>query len=356
MISPDPRILIIAPSWVGDAVLAEPLTALLKERYPRCVIDVFAPSWCAPVYARMRYVHRVIENPLPHGPLNWRRRKALAKDLAVVGYTHAFVLPNSWKSALIPYFARIPQRIGYIGEARFGLLNDRRTLRPEMFPRLVDRFAALAYPADATPDKIKTPMPALAPQQDSQRAVRDALHLSVSPAPVAVFCPGAEYGPAKRWPPEHFAELALRLMGEGFAVWLVGSPKDRPITNQIVAAVRSNTPDSDAPGDHVLRPPLHDLVGRTDLGAAVDLISAARVVVSNDSGLMHIAAALGIPLVALFGSSSPTYTPPLSPHARIARIDIECSPCFKRECPRKHFKCMRELTPQMVYQHIVALR
>jgi heptosyltransferase-2 len=346
----EPRILIIAPSWVGDAVLAEPLTALLKARYPHSVIDVFAPGWCAPVCARMRHVHRVIENPLPHGSFNWRQRKVLAESLAAARYTHAFVLPNSWKSALIPYFARIPQRIGYTGEARFKLLNDRRTLLPKMFPRLVDRFAALAYPTDTATDKIKTPMPVLMPQPDRQRAALDALHLAASPAPVAIFCPGAEYGPAKRWPPEYFAELAQRLIHENIIVWLVGSPKDRPIADQIVAAVRANTQLNDAPAM------LHDLVGRTDLGTAVDLIAAARIVVSNDSGLMHIAAALGVPLVALFGSSSPAYTPPLSPCARIAHIDIECSPCFRRECPHKHFKCMRDLTPQTVYQHIVALR
>ncbi|MDR0771236.1 MAG: lipopolysaccharide heptosyltransferase II [Burkholderiales bacterium] len=346
----EPRILIIAPSWVGDAVLAEPLTALLKARYPHSVIDVFAPAWCAPVYARMRYVHRVIENPLPHGPLHWGQRKALAQNLATADYTHAFVLPNSWKSALIPYFARIPQRIGYTGEARFHLLNDRRTLHQEKFPRLVDRFAALAYPADTAADKIKTPAPVLVPQQDRQRAALDALRLTVSPTPIAVFCPGAEYGSAKRWPPEYFAELAQRLLHEGLAIWLVGSSKDRPIADQIIAAIRSNAPSDGTPAM------LHSLVGHTDLGTAVDLIAAARLVVSNDSGLMHIAAAVGVPLVALFGSSSPTYTPPLSSRARIARIDIECSPCFKRECPRKHFRCMRELTPQAVYQHIVALR
>ncbi len=351
MSSTEPRILIVAPSWVGDAVLAEPLTALLKARHPRSVIDVFAPGWCAPVYARMRYVHRVIENPLQHGPLNWQQRKTLAHSLANTGYTHAFVLPNSWKSALIPYFARIPQRIGYTGEARFKLLNDRRTLQPASFPRLVDRFAALAYPAGTAPDKIKTPPPVLLPQRDLQSAAFDALHLSTGPAPVTIFCPGAEYGPAKRWPPEYFAELAQRLIREGMAVWLVGSPKDRPAADQIVAAVHSVAPTGEA-----LSAQLHDLVGRTDLGTAVDLMAAARVVVSNDSGLMHIAAALSIPLVALFGSSSPAYTPPLSPRARIAKIDIECSPCFQRECPLKHFKCMRELTPQTVYQHIVALR
>ncbi|MDR2017142.1 MAG: lipopolysaccharide heptosyltransferase II [Burkholderiales bacterium] len=351
MPSPEPRILIIAPSWVGDAVLAEPLTALLKARYPHSVIDVFAPVWCAPVYARMRHIHRIIENPLPHGPLRWRQRRTLAQRFAVTNYTHAFVLPNSWKSALIPYFARIPQRIGYTGEARFKLLNDRRTLLPKLFPRLVDRFAALAYPAGTALDKIKVPAPVLVPRQDLQHAALETLRLSISPMPVVVFCPGAEYGSAKRWPSEYFAELAQRLIREGMAVWLVGSPKDRPIADQIIAAIQLSAPSSNA-----LPAQLHDLVGRTDLGTAADLIAAARVVVSNDSGLMHIAAALNVSLVALFGSSSSAYTPPLSPRARIASIDIECSPCFRRECPRKHFRCMRELTPQMVYQHIVALR
>ncbi|MDR2710584.1 MAG: lipopolysaccharide heptosyltransferase II [Burkholderiales bacterium] len=361
MSSLEPRILIVAPSWVGDAVLTEPLTALLKERYPHSVIDVFAPAWCAPVYARMRHVHRIIENPLSHGAFNWQQRKALAKNLAAADYSHAFVLPNSWKSALIPYLAHIPQRIGYTGEARFRLLNDRRKLLPQTFPRLVDRFAALAYPANTAPDKIKTPTPVLLPREDLRRATLNALHLSASPAPVTVFCPGAEYGPAKRWSSEYFAELAQRLIHEGFVIWIVGSPKDKAVAEQIVAAACSNaqnTPNTQsAPqSNSTSLPQLHNLVGHTDLGDAVDLIAAARVVVSNDSGLMHIAAAVGVPLVALFGSSSPIYTPPLSPRARIARIDIECSPCFQRECPRKHFKCMRELTPQMVYQQIVALR
>jgi heptosyltransferase-2 len=349
MSSVKPRILIIAPSWVGDAVMTEPLMALLKERYPHCVIDVFAPGWCESVYARMRYVHHVIENPLPHGPLNLRQRWVLARKLSTENYTHAFVLPNSWKSALSPFLARIPQRTGYTGEARFGLLNDRRTLLPKVFLRLVDRFAALAHPANTAPDEIKTPEPVLIPQR-VQRPVLDALHLAASPVPIAIFCPGAEYGPAKRWLPEYFADLALRLINEGTAVWLIGSPKDRPITDQIVTTLRLSTQTGDTPAL------LHDLVGRTDLGTAVDLIAAARIVVSNDSGLMHIAAALNIPLVALFGSSSPTYTPPLSARARIASVNMDCSPCFQRECPNKHFKCMRELTPKKVYQHIVALR
>ncbi|MGC1817988.1 MAG: lipopolysaccharide heptosyltransferase II, partial [Casimicrobiaceae bacterium] len=155
--------------------------------------------------------------------------------------------------------------------------------------------------------------------------------------PIAVLCPGAEFGPAKRWPVEHFAALARMLADDGHALWILGSPNDRPVAAALVAALGSAVPD------------VTDLTGRTDLGSAIDLMSAATLVVSNDSGLMHAAAAVGARLVALFGSSSPAYTPPLSPMARIARIEIACSPCFKRECPLGHFRCMRELTPQLVY-------
>jgi heptosyltransferase-2 len=155
--------------------------------------------------------------------------------------------------------------------------------------------------------------------------------------PIAILCPGAEFGPAKRWPAEHFADLALRLARDGFAVWIMGSPNDAPAASALEAALGGR------------RTGVTNLTGRTDLGTAIDLMSAASLVVSNDSGLMHAAAAVGAPLVALFGSSSPLYTPPLSASARIARIEIACSPCFKRECPLGHFRCMRELHPELVY-------
>jgi heptosyltransferase-2 len=162
---------------------------------------------------------------------------------------------------------------------------------------------------------------------------RHALTLSTH-RPIAILCPGAEYGPAKRWPAEHFISLARRLLDDGYAVWLLGSPNDQPAAMPIATAIAG----------------VRDLTGRTDLGTAIDLMSLASVVVSNDSGLMHAAAAVGRPLVALFGSSSPEYTPPLSPLAHVARIDIVCSPCFQRECPLGHFKCMRELEPEAVYE------
>jgi len=329
------RILIVAPSWVGDAILSEPLIALLRAQFERASIDVLAPAWCGPVYARMRGVGRVITNPIGHGRLDLGGRRALARSLrGGAGYTRAYVLPNSWKSALVPWLAGVPRRTGYLGESRWGLLNETRRLVRKAQPRLVDRFAALARPADAPPQVA--PPPVLVPDAANRAAAAQALGLALD-RPVAVLCPGAEYGPAKRWPAAHFAELARRFAADGMQVWLIGSPNDKPDAAAVAGAAGAG-----AAG-------MRDLCGRTDLGTAIDLLSLATVVVSNDSGLMHAAAAVGVPLVALFGSSSPVYTPPLSARARIARIEIECSPCFKRECPLGHFKCMRDLDPDAVY-------
>jgi heptosyltransferase-2 len=241
----------------------------------------------------MRGVRNIIENPIGHRELRLRERRVLAERLRGNGYARALVLPNSFKSALIPWLARIPRRIGYVREARGILLTDARRLDSKALPRLVDRFVALAaQPGELVPTS-----------------------------------------PAKRWPAEHFITLARRFIDSGYVVWLVGSPNDRVAADPIAAAI----------------PEVRNVCGRTDLGTAIDLLATASVVVSNDSGLMHAAAAVGRPLVALFGSSSPDYTPPLSPLARVAKIDIVCSPCFQRECPLGHFKCMRELSPNLVY-------
>jgi len=324
------RILIVAPSWVGDAILSEPLVAVLREPLGEPIVDVLAPPWCAPVYARVRGIGRIIENPLGHGELGLGRRRALAREIRARAYTRAFILPNSFKSALIPWLAGIPRRVGYAAEGRRALLTETRRLDHKTFPRLVDRFVALAVPKGRL---IPTPpAPVLVPNAANATAAMRALTLSTR-RPIAILCPGAEYGPAKRWPAEHFITLARSLLDEGYAVWLLGSPNDQPAALPIAAAI----------------PSVRDLTGRTDLGMAIDLLSLASVVVSNDSGLMHAAAAVGRPLVALFGSSSPEYTPPLSPLAHVAKIDIACSPCFQRECPLGHFKCMRELDVEQVH-------
>ena len=331
-LTPHPsRILIVAPSWIGDTILAQPLFTRLHGKHPGLILDAFAPSWAAPVLARMREVRHVIPNPFAHGEFNLMGRWRAGRELAREGYDAAIVLPNSWKSALLPFFAGIPQRIGFLGEARHGLLNRVHRYDEAALPQLAARYALLAEEVDAAaPAPLAEPHLEVA--ADAVRATLDTLGLAAAPAPVA-FCPGAEYGPAKRWPAAHFAELARRLAEADFPVWLIGSAKDREVGAEIEARAGGAC---------------RNLCGQTNLAQAIDLLSCARLVVSNDSGLMHVAAALQRPLVALYGSSSPTYTPPLSQQARILSLGLECSPCFKRECPLGHFKCMNDLSPTMV--------
>ena len=325
------RILIIGASWVGDAVLSQPLFAALKRRDPGCEIDVLAPPWTRGVLTRMPEVTHILDNPFGHGQLQLPARRALGKQLRQAGYQQAILLPNSFKSALIPWFARIPLRTGYVGELRHLLLNDARPLDSDTLPLMVERFVALSLPKGA-PLQRPVPVPRLSPNLEQQAATLQHLHLTLD-SPVAVLCPGAEFGPAKRWPVRHFVAAGRQLIAQGFQVWLLGSKKDGPIAAQIAFELSG---------------PVHDLCGATDLAQAVDLMAAAQRVISNDSGLMHVAAALDRPLVAVFGSSSPEFTPPLSTRARVVRLGLPCSPCFKRECPLGHLKCLEDLTPERV--------
>jgi len=335
-----PLILIVAPAWIGDAIISQPLLALLKLRPgsgPAPAIDVLAPPWVGPVYERMPEVSSVIDSPFAHSELGWMRRRAVAKDLAQRGYREAFVLPNSLKSALIPWLARIPVRVGYTGEQRYGLLNDRRKLDASRLPRLVDRFAALAFPDGA---KLPSPLPDPALRIDplAQQATLARLSLAMDRA-VTALCPGAEYGPAKRWPIEYYADIAIRALRAGRQAWIFGSPKDSEIGAAIAAA---------APG-------AVDLCGKTSLSEAIDLLALADVVLTNDSGLMHVATAVGCRVVALFGSSTPAYTPPLSRRATTISLHLDCSPCFQRTCPLGHMNCLNQLKPQQVQDTIAAL-
>jgi heptosyltransferase-2 len=329
------KILVIGPSWVGDTMLMQPMLGRLKQRHPDSQIDVLAPPWTDGLLRAMPEVHRVVINPFPHGALELKQRYRLGKQLREARYDQAIVLPNSLKSALVPYFAHIPLRTGFIGEMRYGLLNDTRSLNKARLPLMVERFAQLAEQAG---DDIPRPLPdPVLSVTDSQRdAVLRKLGLTLDKS-VAIFCPGAEYGPAKRWPVPYFAEIAQRLQKHGFAVWIIGSAKDREIAENIVALGNQES---------------RNLCGSTDLGDAVALLSCAQLVISNDSGLMHLAAALDKPMLALFGSSSPQFTPPLSPNAQVLKLDLACSPCFKRECPLGHFNCMVQLTPELVWKKI----
>ena len=333
------KILVIAPSWIGDTMLVQPMLVRLMQRHPGAQIDLFAPPWTAALLRQMPEVHEVLINPFPHGALQLLARRRLGRQLRDAHYDQAIALPNSLKSALVPFFADIPLRTGFVGEMRYGLLNDARRLDKKKLPLMVERYAQLAEaPGDAVQRPL--PQPRLQVSVAQRQSVLDKLGLSLD-QPVAVFCPGAEYGPAKRWPIPYFAELAQHLRDLGYTVWLVGSSKDKEIGDKIVAL-----------GNNAC----HNLCGATDLSDAVALLSCADRVVSNDSGLMHIAAALDRPMLALYGSSSPRFTPPLSDKAQILKLDMKCSPCFKRVCPLGHFNCMTQLTPDQVAKFVPLVR
>jgi heptosyltransferase-2 len=333
-------ILIIAPNWIGDAVMTQPLLAKLKSQYPNSKIDILANTWVAPIYRACIEVNEVIEEKFEHKKLQWGLRKQLAKDLQAKNYQASFILPNSFKSALIPWLANIPFRIGYRGEHRYSLINVSLD-NPSKFnrPPMVEHYLALSqllYADTAHKPNSLIPIlrvPVLAKESVDQQLVT----ANINTDSLIVFCPGAEYGPTKRWPPSHFAKLAESLIEENIntQVILLGSQADQKIALDILSHTHQKS--------H-----LHNWCGNTSLDEAIVLISMAKVVVSNDSGLMHIAAALQTPQVAIFGSSDPAHTPPLSDKAKIVWLHLPCSPCHKKECPLGHLKCLNDILPQQI--------
>ena len=321
------KTLIVAPSWIGDAVMSQPLLARLVTQGSG-PIDVLAPGWVLAVYRRMSEVADTLDNPFAHGEVRLGARWKFGRDLASRNYQRVVVLPNSLKSALIPFFAGIHERIGFTGEARIGLLNRRHHLDEESVPLMVERFAQLAEPPGALPTR-PVAFPRLNSSIEQQAATLTAIGQS-RPEKLVVLCPGAEYGPAKRWPVRHFAALAKNLAERHYTVWTLGSRKDAEAGQAIAAASGGAS---------------RDFCGQTSIEQAIDLLAMSHFVVTNDSGLMHVAAAVDRPLVALFGSSSPGFTPPLSDRAAIVSLNLACSPCFKRECPLGHLDCLEKLTP-----------
>lgn len=313
-------------------VMAQSLLQALRASSPGCEIDVLAPPWSHPLIARMPQARRGIEMPVGHGELGWRARRRLGHALRAGEYDQSIVLPRSAKAALVPWLAQVPVRTGYRGEFRIGLINDRRRLDKERLPRIVERFVALAKPPDNPDNPVNEDRPqVLDPRLEVDHARKAALlarFVGAGAGSVVALIPGAEYGPAKRWPAAHFAVLARRLAAAGHRVLVLGSAKEKTLGSTIVSAAGAGAVD---------------LCGRTTLVDVIDILAGCQALVCNDSGLMHVAAAVAVPQVAIYGSSSPRYTPPLSPVARIARIEVACSPCFRRRCPLGHSHCLTRI-------------
>lgn len=333
------RYLIVGPSWIGDMVMAQSLFIALKQQYPDCIIDVLAPEWSLPVLKRMPEVSDGIAVKVKHGEFSFFKRQSLGLSLRCRKYSHAIVIPRSWKSALIPFFANIPQRTGYLGEMRYGLLNDIRELDKSILGKTVERYVAHAFENNPV-SAPEIAYPRLMVNEDNQMRFLKQFHLQLY-LPVVCLMPGAEYGPAKQWPLENYANLAEKLVENGYQVWLIGSEKDRLAGDKIA-------------GDHTEN--IHNLCGKTELADAVDIMACATTVVSNDSGLMHVAAAVGVHVNVIYGSSTPDYTPPLTDkkHNNIFYLGLECSPCFKRICPLGHTDCLTKIRCDDVYAKIVS--
>ncbi|BEO68421.1 ADP-heptose--LPS heptosyltransferase [Serratia marcescens] len=341
------KILVIGPSWVGDMMMSQSLYRTLKAEYPSAEIDVMAPAWCRPLLARMPEVNQALAMPLGHGALGLGERRRLGRALRANRYDRAYVLPNSFKSALVPFFADIPQRTGWRGEMRYGLLNDVRVLDKAAFPLMVQRYVALAYDKGRIQRADDLPQPLLWPRlQVSDEEIADttaAFNLTDS-RPIVGFCPGAEFGPAKRWPHYHYAALAQRLIESGYQIALFGSAKDHEAGEQIRVALQEDARDF-----------CLNLAGKTQLEQAVILIAACRAVVSNDSGLMHVAAALNKPLIALYGPSSPDFTPPLSDKARVIRLISGYHKVRKGDAEQGYHQSLIDIQPQQVLDALTPL-
>ena len=321
------KTLIIGPSWVGDMVMAQALFKAIKSLYPETQIDVLAPEWSRPLTDRMPEVNESISIPLKHGELGLAARFKLVKEVKSRQYQRCYVLPNSFKSALIPFFARIPHRFGWMGEYRFLLLTKWRHLNKDALPLMVQRYVALAGQTNWMPFR-----PLLIVKQENIKSALACYDLHTD-KPIMVLCPGAEFGPSKRWPESNYAVIANEYLKRGWQIWILGSAKDSEVARLILEKTRNQC---------------IDLTGKTTLSDAIDLLSLAHKVVTNDSGLMHIAGALNRPLVAVYGPTDPSFTPPLNDNKIIVKENMECSPCFKRICPLQHHRCMQALSPEKV--------
>jgi heptosyltransferase-2 len=331
------QILIIGPSWVGDMVMAQALFKQLRIQNPGVQIDVIAPGWSEGILSRMPEVRKSFNIDAGHGELALRARLKMGKSLRNIGYDRAITMPRSWKSALIPWFANIPVRTGFRGEWRYGLLNDIRQLDKNRLDQTVKRFVSLGIPADASLPNI--PAPALQINEANKLRLSKDFGLDPNRNNIAMM-PGAAFGPAKMWPTEYFAELAKLLVEDGHQIWVIGSDKETGLGEQIRKTA----------GNEVI-----NLCGKTSLADTPDIFAMTKATVTNDSGLMHIAAAAGSHVVTIYGATGPDFTPPLTDNKTIHFLGLECSPCYKRECPLQHLNCLKNISPDTVAASLIPL-
>ena len=317
-------------------VMAQTLFIELKRRHPQANLDVLAPAWTRPLLERMPEVRNAIAMEMGHGEVRLKERKALGRQLMQAGYDQSIVLPNSLKSALVPFWAKIPKRTGWRGEMRYGLLNDLRKLDKAQYPLMIERFVALALEKNA-PLPNPLPNPKLLIDNASRQQALEKFGLEHVDKPVLAICPGAEFGESKRWPASYYAKVAEEKIQQGWQAWIFGSKNDVPVSQEIFGCLSESAQKNCV-----------QLCGETSLAEAVDLMSCGKMVVTNDSGLMHIAAALSLPLIAVYGSTSPEFTPPLGEASQVVRSQLDCSPCFERECPLGHGDCMKKIEPPQI--------
>lgn len=341
------KILVIGPSWIGDMMISQSLYRTLKVEFPSAEIDVMAAAWSCPLLARMPEVHQAILMPFERGSVAINQRWRLGRAMRKNKYDHAYVLPNSFKSALVPFFANVPRRTGWCGEMRYGLLNNIWILNKVTFPLMAHRYIALAYNKERIHCAEDLPQPLLWPKllvnEEEITQTTTALNLA-GYKPMIGFCQGAEFGPAKHWPYYHYAILAQMLIEQGYHISLFGSEKDYLSGEKIRATLPVK-----------IRDYCINLSGKTHLEQAVILIASCQAIISNDSGLMHIAAALNKPLIALYGPSSPDFTPPLSDKAKVIRLITGYQKVRKGDLDYGYHQSLIDIQPDRVLEALMLL-
>lgn len=327
------KILIVAPAWLGDMVMAHSLIQALKVQHPQAELAVLAPKSTLTITELMPEItqHFLIDEG--HGEFSLKKRWRLAREIRRQRFDCAYVLPNTLKSALIPFLAGIRQRIGWKGEGRYILLNDLRHNVTQL-PLMVERYVALAYPKNQFKAGDAFALPRLQVPDSVIKTMPDKVG-DLTQQKILVLSPGAAFGPAKRWPAAHFAKVATAKMNEGWQVWMIGARSDLEIAQDIMA----------------IESRIQNFVAKTSLLEMAALLSLSTKILTNDSGPMHIAASLAKPLVAIFGSSSPGFTPPLGEQVRILeKNDLVCRPCFQRTCRFGHYACLQEISPEQALE------